>query len=122
VRVRGVVLAVAVVLLWPAAAGASRPLGDLNVTGVTKAVDGKGQALVSYVREDGKIRHVLVWGAVDALPPSQSVPQVHFRLDYSGGLARYGRQVARVFQNRCAPYDGPPLAFLVTACKAPDGS
>jgi hypothetical protein len=122
VGVRGVVLAVAVVLLWPAAAGASQPLGDLNVTGVTLAVDGRGQALVSYVREDGKARHVLVWGAIDALPPSQAVPQVHFRFDYSGGLARYGRQIAGVFRNRCAPYDGPPLVFLVAACKAPDGS
>ena len=26
------------------------------------------------------------------------------------------------FRNECRPYDGPPLAYLVTACTAPDGS
>jgi hypothetical protein len=39
------------------------------------------------------------------------VPQVKFDLRYGLG----GKGV-------CLPYDGPPLAWLVKACKAPDGS
>jgi hypothetical protein len=39
---------------------------------------------------------------------------VEFTLDYSGGEG--------VFGNRCRRYAGPPLAWLVTACTAPDGS
>jgi hypothetical protein len=42
------------------------------------------------------------------------VRQVSFRLNYRGrGFPRGGA---------CLPYDGPPLAWLVRACKAPDGS
>jgi hypothetical protein len=115
-------LALVLLLAWPAVAAASQPLGDLNVTGVTLAVNARGEALVSYVREDGKPRHVLVWGAINALPPSRDVPQVAFRFDYSGGWKKYGRVIARTFRDRCSPYDGPPLVFQVAACKAPDGS
>ena len=121
-RVRAVVLAALVLLAAPAGASGSTPLGDLNVTGVTLAVDGKGVALVSYTREDGQVRHVLVWGAINALPPSQDVPQVRFHFDYSGGWKSRGRVIAGSFRNRCLPYDGPPLVFEVAACKAPDGT
>ena len=47
---------------------------------------------------------------------------MHFSYDYSGGLKRSGRQTWRTFADRCAPYDGPRLVWLVNACKAPDGS
>jgi hypothetical protein len=113
--------AVAALVLAPSAAG-SEPLGDLNVRGLTLAVNGSGKALLTYRREDGRLRHVLAWGAVDARPPSASVPQVAFRLDYSDGLRSLGHAAAPRFVNRCARYDGPPLPFLVAACKAPDGS
>ena len=83
------------------------------MTGVTLAVDASGEALVSYTREDGQVRHVLVWGAINALPPSQTVPQATFRFDYSGGWKKYGRVVASAFRDRCRPYDGAPLVFLV---------
>jgi hypothetical protein len=116
------VLALVLLLTCPAVAAASQPLGDLNVSDVTLAVNAKGEALVSYVREDGKPRHVLVWGAINALPPSQDVPQVAFRFDYSGGWKKYRHVIARTFRDRCSPYDGPPLVFRVAACKAPDGS
>jgi hypothetical protein len=122
VRVRGVFLAALVVLAVPAGASASESLGDLNVTGLTLAVDTKGDALVSYTREDGQVRHVLVWGAINALAPSQAVPQVRFHFDYSGGWKSRGRSIAAAFRNRCLPYDGPPLVFGVSACKAPDGT
>jgi hypothetical protein len=104
------------------AASASQPLGDLNVTGLTLAVNANGKALLTYLREDGRIRHVLVWGAINARPPSRDVPQVAFRFDYSGGLRSLGHAAAPQFVDRCAPYDGPPLVDLVAGCKAPDGT
>ena len=61
----------------------------------------------------GVQRHVLYWGAVDWA--------TKFNRDYSGGwkskVADYKR-----FTNSCKPYTGPPLAFMVAACDAPDGS
>ena len=39
------------------------------------------------------------------------MPQVRFQIRYGDGG-----------QGVCLPYDGPPLAWLITACKAPDGS
>ena len=66
-------------------------------------VNGRGEALVSYTRRDGARRHVLVWGAVNALPPSRERPQVRFRYDYTGGWRKYRRQVWRTFANRCRP-------------------
>jgi hypothetical protein len=116
-----VAVLVAALVLAPAAA-ASQPLGDLNVSQLKLAVDAGGKALLTYRAEDGRTRHVLVWGAIDARPPSADVPQVAFRFDYSGGLRSLGHDAARTFADRCARYDGPPLVFLVAACKAPDGS
>ena len=118
---RALAVVVAALALAPAAA-ASAPLGDLAVSGLTLAVNANGKALLTYRRADGRIRHVLVWGAINARPPSRDAPQVAFRFDYSGGLRSLGHEAAPAFENRCAPYDGPPLAFLVAACEAPDGT
>ena len=82
---------------------------------VTLKVDQAGQAMVYYSK--GGARHVLVSGAINAHQPSRSVPQVHFRLDYSGGGTLW-----KHFRDSCGPYDGPSLPFLVAACDAPDGS
>jgi hypothetical protein len=68
------------------------------------------------------VRHVLAWGAINAIAPTQSRPQVAFRLDYAGGWGTYRKEIWKTFRNKCRPYDGPPLQWLVTACKAPDGS
>ena len=116
------VVAFAVALALAPAAAASQPLGDLNLSNVSLAVNANGKALVRYTTESGRRREVLVWGAVNARPPSRDVPQVAFRFDYSGGLRSLGHRAAPTFADRCRPYDGPPLAFFVTACKAPDGS
>jgi hypothetical protein len=43
----------------------------------------------------------------------RGVPQISFLLDYRGRGFRGGT---------CPRYDGPPLAWLIHACKAPDGS
>jgi hypothetical protein len=94
---------------------------DDNATGVKLAVNGKGEALVTYTA-NGRQKHILVWGAVNASPPARGKKQVEFKLDYSGGYGKYRKTYWKTFGSTCLPYDGPPLAWRVTACKAPDGS
>lgn len=38
---------------------------------------------------NGKLRHVLLWGAVNANLPSATAPQVRFNYDYAGGYGKY---------------------------------
>jgi hypothetical protein len=90
-------------------------LVDRNATGVQLKANTNGKALLVY-RAHGVQRHVLVWGAVNALFPSTTEPQVKFKLDYSGGKNWQG------FPNMCRAYDGPALPDVVAACKLPDGS
>jgi hypothetical protein len=104
-----------------AAPAAASQLIDRNASDVRLAVNARGEALLTY-RARGTFQHVLVWGAVNARQPASGVPQVRFRKDYSGGWGTYHSQYWRQFRNDCRRYDGPPLAFLVAACKAPDGS
>jgi len=94
---------------------------DRNARDVSLAVNTRGEALITY-RADGHVRHVLAWGALDAIAPTRTRPQVKFRLDYAGGWGKYHRDYWRTFRNACRPYDGPALAWFVAACKAPDGS
>jgi hypothetical protein len=81
-----------------------------NVTRATLTVDRHGHAHVGY-SAGGRRTTLAAWGAINARTPNRKVPQVKFQLRYGEG----GRGV-------CLPYDGPPLAWLVKACKAPDGS
>lgn len=106
--------------LVPSVAGASEIVGR-NATAVKLQVNKQGQALVSYTSK-GKRSNVLVWGAVNALHPTTARKQVSFKLDYSGGYGAFKRPVWKSFRNACRPYDGPALTWLVTACRAPDGS
>lgn len=94
---------------------------DRDARNVRLAVDAKGQALLTYSAH-GSVRHVLAWGAVNAIPSTEARPQVKLRLDYSGGWGTYHRAVWKTFRNACAPYDGPRLQWFVVGCKAPDGS
>jgi hypothetical protein len=104
----------ATVLAAGGSASASQ-LIDRNASNVHLGVDNQGRALLGY-RAHGKTRRVLAWGAVDARQPdSPNVPQVEFKLDYSG-------KGAAGFRNTCGRYDGPALAWAVTACKANDGT
>jgi len=117
---RAVLLTILALLAVPAAAASDRVA--LNATDVHLAVSASGaQALLTY-RQGGTTRHALVWGAVDALAPSRTVPQVRFKIDFSGGWATYGHTTWQHFGNACRAYDGPPLAAVLAACKAPDGS
>jgi hypothetical protein len=159
-RAGGILLvaALAACLCVPVA-GASQ-LIDRNATSISLLVNAKGEALLSY-RAHGRTRHVLAWGAINALPSTEGSRQVELKLDYSGGWGKYylADPDVRALQSRyreirytpgylvsptvkrlseksafarnywrdsfdggCVPYDGPAISWLVTACKAPDGS
>ena len=104
----------------PGAAQASEIIGR-NAKNVKLKVSKQGQALVTFTA-GGKQSKVLVWGAVNAIHPTTARKQLAFRVDYSGGYGTYKRPVWKTLKNACRPYDGPELHWLVTACKAPDGS
>jgi hypothetical protein len=95
----------------------------LDARGVRLAVSADGKLAVVSYRQAGRARHALVWGAVDALPPSETVPQARFTIDWTGGWATHrDAHWWRRVGNHCSRYDGPALASLVAACTAPDGS
>src|SRR3954453_13546149 len=103
---------------------ASESLTDFNAGFRSFSVNKKGEALVTYKRSNGQVRHVLAWGAVNAnAPVDPAIRQIRFRFDYAGGWGKYrNAKYWRTFKNACAPYDGPTLPYVVAACKAPDGS
>lgn len=107
---RLVLVAIAALVLAPPAAASQ--LIDRDATGVRLAVNRSGKVAVLSYRAHGRRWHVRAWGAINARFPNPSVPQVQFRI----------RRDARPIRNHCRRYDGPALAWLVTACKAPDGS
>jgi hypothetical protein len=119
--VRRIFLLAAVVLCGSASPATASQLIDRNANGVGLAVNGKGEALLTY-SAGGVTKHVLAWGAVNALAPSRARPQVAFKLDYAGGYGKYHKDYWKTFGTGCGAYDGPPLGWLVKACKAPDGS
>jgi hypothetical protein len=91
-----------------------------NAKNVRLEADSRGHALVSY-RARGKTWHVLAWGGLNAIHPSETRRQVAFTVDYSGGWGTSGRAVWRTLRNGCRPAK-VALAWLVTACRAPDGT
>jgi hypothetical protein len=116
---------VAAALSLSSPAWGSEPFTDRPVVDPTLQVNAKGEALVTYKRTDGSVRHVLVWGAVDAVVPDAetSEPQVRFKWDYAGGWGKYhDAGYWQGFKDACRPYTGPALAYFVAACDAPDGS
>lgn len=115
-----VLLAVVAAGVLASTAGASQ-LIDRNAHGIRLAVNAKGEAMITYTSA-GQLKHVLAWGAVNAIAPTRARPQVAFKLDYAGGWGKYHKEYWKTFGNRCRPYDGPPLAWEVAACTAPDGS
>ena len=81
-----------------------------DVSHPTLTIDQQGRAHVTYVSGGGK-KVLTAWDAINALPPSTARAQVKFKLRYGQGGT-----------GTCLPYDGPALAWVVQACKAPDGS
>ena len=119
-RVLGV-LVTAVAAMTLAGVASAAQLVDRDATGVQISVNAKGEALLTY-RKGSALKHVLVWGAINALPPAPGAQQVKFHLDYAGGWGKYRTLYWQHFANVCRAYDGPALPNLVAACKAPDGS
>jgi hypothetical protein len=113
-------LVLAVVCVFAASANASQ-LIDRNARGVKLAVNSKGEAMITYFA-NGQLKHVLAWGAINAIAPTQARAQVAFKLDYSGGWGKTHTNLWKTFGTRCGAYDGPELQWKVAACKAPDGS
>jgi hypothetical protein len=109
---------VAIVAVPPISAS---QLIDRNPTDVHLATNSRGEALVTY-RAEGTLKHVLAWGGLNALAPTRSHAQIGFELDYAGGYGKYHSDYWATFAGGCRSYTGPPLAWLVTACTAADGS
>jgi hypothetical protein len=105
-------------------ASATLPPIGRNVAAPKLQVDGKGYALVTF-KEGGKLKHVLFFGAVNAIPPKAGAKPTTFKIDYSGGWKTLKRaNLDTTIKNTCDAkrYDGPALPFKVFACKAGDGS
>jgi hypothetical protein len=115
-----VTLLVAAALLVACASASASQLIDRKASNVRLSVSARGVATVSYTAR-GVRKHVIAWGARDALGPTQARAQVKLRLDYSGGWGSF-RRPAWQDRNVCRPYHGPKLPWLVAACTAPDGS
>lgn len=118
-------LVVVGVLLAVAAGSTSSALASelfaRDATNVKLAVSADGQkALITY-KVKGVTKRILVSGAVNALQPSETTPQVKFTQQYLTTGPK-DKAIWSKFKNKCKSYDGPALAFFVTACKAPDGS
>jgi len=116
-----ILLAVAATAAVAAQAAGASQLIDRNAHDVSLAVNTKGEALITYT-DGGRVRHVLAWGAVNAIAPTRSRAQVAFKLDYAGGWGKYHTDYWKTFHDACRPYGGPALAWFVAGCTAPDGS
>ena len=120
-RKRSITLLMTALAAMFASSASASQLIDRNAKSVKLEVNAKGEALVSY-RAEGKLKHVLAWGGLNAIAPTQSRPQVAFKLDYAGGWGKYHSSYWKTFANACSAYDGPALAWQLLACTAPDGS
>jgi hypothetical protein len=107
--------------IWSESAPASEIVGR-DAQKPKLQVDSAGRALVTYTTQGGRAVHLLAWGAVNAVPPDEARKQVSFSLDYSGGWRAFRLTLWKNFPDACRPYDGPPLPWVVAACRAPDGS
>jgi hypothetical protein len=119
---RGLLALLVLAAVGAGSAAASEPLADVNVKDLKLAANARGEALLTYKRENGATRRVLVWGAVNARTPNPTVPQVRFKYDYSGGWGKYRKLYWKTFRNACRKYDGPELPYAIASCKAPDGT
>jgi hypothetical protein len=119
VPLRIVLVALAALVLASTANAAQ--LIDRNASRVGLSIDAKGEALLSYSK-GGRVKHVLVWGAINAAPPVEGQTQVKFKVDYAGGWGKYHTTYWKGFRGSCGTYDGPALPNLVVACRSADGS
>jgi hypothetical protein len=119
---RASLLVIVVAALSALASNASASqLIDRNATAIKLEVDSKGEALITY-KAHGVQKHVLAWGAENAIAPTRTRPQLAFKLDYAGGWGKYHTNYWKTFKNSCGAYNGPKLAWFVSGCTASDGS
>jgi len=116
----GLVAALLTALAFAGTANAAQ-LIDRNASHVKLSINTKSEALLTYSKA-GKVKHVLVWGAINAAPPVKGQHQVAFKLDYAGGYGKYHTTYWKTFKGSCGKYDGPAIPNMVVACKAFDGS
>ncbi len=90
---------------------------DRNAKNIKLLVNNKGEALLTYTK-DGKPKHVLAWGAINALPPTADANQVEFVVDYQGGWKKHfvdNRSVKQLqsaytqLRQSSGPYLGAPV-------------
>ncbi len=93
--------------------GASHPKLIVNKSGIAR---------ITYRAPNGRVMHVLAWSGLNARTPNASVPQITFKLDYSGGYGSFGAGYWKKMHNACGPYKGPGLSHIVFACTMPDGT
>jgi hypothetical protein len=103
---------VAVAVAAPAAHGSVRVVAGAGDIGLQ--LRSSATAVVSYTSR-GKRWTVTACCALNARFPEKAGRQIHMRLTYRS-------RPLRGVLGSCAHYDGPELAWLVAACKAPDGS
>jgi hypothetical protein len=115
------ILTVLVVACVVVSSASASEIVTRNASGISLKVDKAGHALVTY-RQGGQVKRALFWGAVNANPPTRGGKQVAFKRDFSGGWGTFHTKFWLTMKNACGRYDGPALAWKVTACKAPDGS
>ena len=114
-------LASALVALLAVSSASASEIVTRNAKNVSVKVDSKGHAVVYYT-VGGKRSYPVFWGALNARTPTRTRAQVKFKRDYSGGYMKLGTPLWKNIKNVCRPYAGPPLAWYVTGCTAPDGS
>jgi hypothetical protein len=107
--------------LCSASAHGAQLITNQGAAQVRLQVNARGEALLTY-RINGKLKRVLVRGALGARQPARGSNQVEFELDYSGGWKTHHTTHWKTFPAKCARYDGPELPYVAAACKAPDGS
>jgi len=120
-RFAAVVCSLIPLLAWWATSAFASEFFARDATNVKLAVSADGQKALLVYTVNGVTKRVLVSGAVNALAPSETTPQVHFQMTPLGPRGP-DKKIWKTFKDRCKPYDGPALAFLVVACEAPDGS
>jgi len=121
VKRASLVVMVAVLLATLASSASASQLVDRNATAIKLEVNSKGEALITY-KAHGAQKHVLAWGAENAIAPTRTRAQLAFKLDYAGGWGKYHSDYWKTFKNSCGAYDGPKVAWFVTGCTASDGS
>src|SRR5438067_56121 len=73
---------------------------DRNAAGVKIAANAKGEGLLTYTA-GGKLKHVLLWGAMGAKVPTAGGKQVKLKVDYAGGWGKYHTDYWKTFANTC---------------------